>query len=54
LGGALLKAAVAFGHERGWHHLEVGAPTVPRFQRTVTFYPKNGFTEVGPRLRYSL
>jgi len=25
VGGALLRAAVGFGREHGWHHLEVGA-----------------------------
>jgi GNAT superfamily N-acetyltransferase len=45
---------VGFGREHGWHHLEVGAPAVPRFQRTVGFYLKNGFVEVGPRLRHPL
>jgi hypothetical protein len=30
--------------------LEVGAPDVPRWQRTVDFYKRNGFKEVGPRL----
>lgn len=50
----LLRAAVAFGRERGWGRLEVGAPTVPRWQRTVSFYLKQGFLEVGPRLKRSL
>ncbi len=30
--------------------LEVGAPSVPKWQRTVDFYLRNGFEEVGPRL----
>lgn len=33
---------------------EVGAPAVPRFQRTVNFYVRNGFVEVGPRLSHAL
>lgn len=54
VGGTLLGAAVGFGRERGWNHLEVGAPAVPRFQRTVSFYFKNEFVEIGPRLRHNL
>lgn len=54
VGGTLLRAAIGFGRERGWNHLEVGAPAVPRFQRTVSFYLKNEFVEIGPRLRHSL
>ena len=33
---------------------EVGAPAVPRFQRTVNFYVRNGFIEVGSRLSHNL
>ena len=54
VGGTLLGAAIGFGRERGWNHLEVGAPAVPRFQRTISFYLKNEFVEVGPRLRHNL
>jgi GNAT superfamily N-acetyltransferase len=42
VGEVLLRAAVGFARERGGHHLEVGAPAVPRFQWTVRFYLKNG------------
>lgn len=47
----LIEAAVALGRQRGWGRLEVGAPDVPRWQRTVDFYLKEGFVEVGPRLK---
>lgn len=50
----LLEAARAFGRDRGWSRLEVGAPDLPRWQRTVDFYLKEGFTEVGPRLKLFL
>ena len=36
------------------NRVEVGAPDVPRWQRTVNFYLKEGFVEVGPRLKYLL
>jgi GNAT superfamily N-acetyltransferase len=53
-GQELIREAVRFGHERNWGRLEVGAPDVPRWNRTVSFYRKNGFTEVGPRLKLLL
>lgn len=54
VGPELLNAAMTFGRERGWGRLEVGAPAVPRWARTVSFYIGNGFEEVGPRLKYIL
>ncbi len=51
---ALVKAAVDFARGQGWHRLEVGAPDQPRWQRTMRFYFREGFTEVGPRLSYIL
>jgi GNAT superfamily N-acetyltransferase len=50
VGALLIEAAVTFGHERGWPHIAVGAPSVPTWQRTVDFYLTYGFDEVGPRL----
>ena len=47
----LIEATVALARQRGWRRLEVGAPDVPRWQRTVDFYLKEGFVEVGPRLK---
>ena len=46
----LIEAAVVLGRERGWPNIEVGAPSVPAWQRTVDFYLRSGFEEVGPRL----
>lgn len=54
VGSLLLEAAVALGRERGWPNLEVGAPSVPAWQRTVDFYCRHGFEEVGPRLDLTL
>ena len=54
VGALLIQAAVAFGRERGWPHLAVGAPSVPTWQRTVDFYLRHGFEEVGPRLELAL
>lgn len=45
-----IEVAVTLGRERGWPDIEVGAPSVPAWQRTVDFYLGCGFEEVGPRL----
>ncbi len=47
----LMQAAVALGRERGWGRLEVGAPKQPAWARTLAFYQREGFEQVGPRLR---
>ena len=54
IGAKLLDAAREFGILRNWKRLEVGAPDVPRWERTVKFYLNNGFEEVGTRLRMLL
>jgi len=54
LGARLIDFAVAFGREQGWSMIEVGAPDLPRWQRTVDFYLRYGFKEIGPRLEYDL
>lgn len=47
----LIAVALAEGRARGWKRLEVGAPGQPQWKRTFEFYLRNGFEEVGPRLR---
>jgi GNAT superfamily N-acetyltransferase len=54
LGAKLVDAAVGFGRNQKWTRLEVGAPDLPRWRRTVDFYLDYGFKEIGPRLRYHL
>ena len=54
VGAALITAAAGFGRERGWSNIEVGAPSVPVGQRTVDFYLRSGFEEIGPRLDLTL
>ena len=54
IGEELITQAKRFAKERGWSVLEVGAPDVPRYQRTVNFYIKNGFSEIGPRLELNV
>lgn len=50
VGARLIEAAKAFGADKGWPILEVGAPSADDWQRTIDFYLKNGFTLIGPRL----
>ena len=47
----LIAEAKQIGRERGWLRLEVGAPDMPAWNRTLQFYLREGFEEVGPRLR---
>ncbi|QRM32704.1 GNAT family N-acetyltransferase [Microvirga sp. VF16] len=47
----LLEVALQDSRARGWKRLEVGAPGQPKWKRTLDFYLRNGFEEVGPRLR---
>ena len=50
----LVEAAIVEATRHGWHRIEVGAPPQPEWARTMQFYLRNGFEEVGPRLRRSL
>ena len=50
IGPRLLEAANDFAARRGWPVLEVGAPGMPKWQRTLDFYETNGFVVIGPRL----
>jgi GNAT superfamily N-acetyltransferase len=50
VGAQLIEAAAAFGRDRGWPEIEVGAPKLPAGQRTINFYLRHGFEEIGPRL----
>jgi len=54
VGALLLETAVSFGRKRGWPNIEVGAPSRPAWQRTLDFYRRHGFEEVGPRLDLEL
>lgn len=54
IGDKLIQQAKLFAKEKNWKVLEVGAPDLPRCQRTVNFYQRAGFSEVGPRLEMML
>jgi hypothetical protein len=42
------------GKGHAGNRLEVGAPPQSRWQRTIDFYKRNGFGEIGPRLQKRL
>jgi GNAT superfamily N-acetyltransferase len=54
LGTQLLEAAKSFGLDRGWRVLEVGAPNMMQWSRSVAFYQRNGFSVIGLRLEIAL
>ncbi len=54
VGTKLIDAAKEFSLGLGWNHLEVGAPSLPRWQRTLDFYTYSGFSIIGPRLSIGL
>ncbi|MCF8068728.1 MAG: GNAT family N-acetyltransferase [Desulfobacterales bacterium] len=54
IGKKLIGRARSFAKEKSWEVIEVGAPDVPRCQKTVDFYLKTGFEEIGPRLEMSV
>lgn len=49
IGSALLTEAKAIGQQRGWKRLEVITPPLPQFDRSLSFYQRNGFTISGGR-----
>jgi GNAT superfamily N-acetyltransferase len=50
----LINAAAALGRDRSWSRIEVGAPPQPTWARSLRFYLRTGFAEVGPRLQLML
>ncbi|MCF7807049.1 MAG: GNAT family N-acetyltransferase [Candidatus Marinimicrobia bacterium] len=52
LGRQLLERVKRRALEMGWTRLEVGAPSYPEWSRTKAFYQREGFTEVGPKLKW--
>ncbi|HEY8906099.1 MAG TPA: GNAT family N-acetyltransferase [Rhodoferax sp.] len=54
IGAALLAAADKLAAEKKWSVLEVGAPSLPRWQSTVDFYLNNGFSVIGPRMERTI
>ena len=51
IGKALLHSAVEFARSKGWKRLEVTPPHKEEWRRTYNFYMREGFVEIGPRLK---
>jgi len=51
-GKKLLDQAITLTRAKGWPRLEVGTPPVPQWERTLAFYEKNSFVQIGPRLKW--
>ncbi len=55
IGKMLVEMAKEFAAARGWTRLEVTAPPLPQFERTLRFYEKEGFSiSGGSRLKMTL
>ena len=54
VGAGLIEAAIAAARARSWSRLEVGTPELPTWDRTAAFYKRNGFIEVGARMKLPL
>jgi GNAT superfamily N-acetyltransferase len=52
VGKALLEKAKEFSQNKGWKRIEVTLPPKEKLFRTYTFYTREGFREIGPRLKY--
>jgi len=54
IGKALLNAAKEFGRSKGWMRIEVTPPHKDNWTRTYNFYQREGFIEIGPRLKLEI
>jgi GNAT superfamily N-acetyltransferase len=52
LGNQLIEKVKKTAIDMGWKRLEVGAPPYPEWKRTKSFYVREGFVEIGPRLKW--
>lgn len=46
----LVQHARQVARDKGWKRIEVCAPPQPKWARSVSFYERNGFRKLGPRL----
>lgn len=52
VGKALWERAKEFSRSKGWKRIEVTPPSKAEHTRTYDFYAREGFREIGPRLKY--
>jgi GNAT superfamily N-acetyltransferase len=51
-GNQLMGKVKKTATDMGWKRLEVGSPPYPEWERTKSFYVREGFVEIGPRLKW--
>jgi GNAT superfamily N-acetyltransferase len=54
VGHELIQKALSFASERKWKRVEVGTPDPEKWNRTIEFYKKEGFVNVGTRMKLVL
>jgi GNAT superfamily N-acetyltransferase len=54
IGTLLIEEVVKFGTQNSWKRLEVGTPPKEEWRRTIDFYRREGFIEIGSRLKKHL
>ena len=52
IGKSLLHRAMEFAQSKGWKRLEVTPPHKEKWKRIYNFYIREGFIEIGPRLKF--
>ena len=52
IGKLLVEKAKQKSLDLNWNRLEVGAPPSPAWDRAKDFYLREGFQEIGPRLKW--
>ncbi|MGO8943166.1 MAG: GNAT family N-acetyltransferase [Syntrophobacteraceae bacterium] len=52
VGKALLEKARESAKSRDWKRIEVTLPSKDKWTRTYSFYSREGFKDIGPRLKY--
>ncbi|CAO3451492.1 hypothetical protein [Azospirillum argentinense] len=54
VGRVLIRAVLDHGRAHRWSRVEVGAPSAAEWPDSLRFYKREGFTEIGPRLKFRL
>jgi len=52
LGRALLEKAKKFGRRKGWRRIEATPPDKMRWRRAYKFYVREGFREIGTKVKF--